>query len=257
MTQEKQRVIAITGASGGLAQAIIQLLPPEDIVLAIGRSKEKMDQLYAGRGNFQSYGLNCRDDAALTGLVDQIYADYGRIDVFINNAGFGEFKSYDHYTSQEVRDMFDINTFATMTFSRLMAEKMVEQGHGHIINIASMAGKIATANSSIYAATKFAVIGFSDALRLELADKGVYVTTVNPGPIETSFFDQADPSGAYLESVKKFVLSPKYVAKKIVRILGKNKREVNLPRLLAVAHKGYTLFPRISDKLATNVFNYK
>ena len=71
--------------------------------------------------------------------------------------------------------MFDINTFATMTFSRLMAEKMVEQGHGHIINIASMAGKIATANSSVYAATKFAVIGFSDALRLELADKGVYV----------------------------------------------------------------------------------
>ena len=86
---------------------------------------------------------------------------------------------------------------------------------------------------------------------------GVYVTTVNPGPIETSFFDQADPSGAYLESVKKFVLSPKYVAKKIIRILGKNKREVNLPRLLAAAHKGYTLFPRISDKLATNVFNYK
>ena len=120
-----------------------------------------------------------------------------------------------------------------------------------------MAGKIATANSSVYAATKFAVIGFSDALRLELADKGVYVTTVNPGPIETSFFDQAEPSGAYLESVKKFVLSPKYVAKKIVRILGKNKREVNLPRLLSVAHKGYTLFPRISDKLATNVFNYK
>ena len=144
-----------------------------------------------------------------------------------------------------------------MTFSRLMAEKMVEQGHGHIINIASMAGKIATANSSVYAATKFAVIGFSDALRLELADKGVYVTTVNPGPIETSFFDQADPSGAYLESVKKFVLSPKYVAKKIVRILGKNKREVNLPRLLAVAHKGYTLFPKIADYLARTSFNYK
>ena len=99
----------------------------------------------------------------------------------------------------------------------------MEQGRGHIINIASMAGKIATANSSVYAATKFAVIGFSDALRLELADKGVYVTTVNPGPIETSFFDQADPSGAYLESVKKFVLSPKYVAKKIIRILGEKQ----------------------------------
>ena len=190
-------------------------------------------------------------------MVDYLYQCFGRIDVFINNAGFGEFKSYDNYTSQEVRDMFDINTLATMTFSRLIAEKMVEQGYGHIINIASMAGKIATANSSVYAATKFAVIGFSDALRIELADKGVYVTTVNPGPIETSFFDQADPSGAYLESVKKFVLSPKYVAKKIIRILGKNKREVNLPRLLAVAYKGYTLFPTIADYLARTSFNYK
>lgn len=150
--------------------------------------------------------IDLRDDNAIKEMVDYLYQRFGRIDVFINNAGFGEFKSYDNYTSQEVRDMFDINTLATMTFSRLIAEKMVEQGYGHIINIASMAGKIATANSSVYAATKFAVIGFSDALRIELADKGVYVTTVNPGPIETSFFDQADPSGAYLESVKKFIL---------------------------------------------------
>ena len=59
----------------------------------------------------------------LNEMVDYLYQRFGRIDVFINNAGFGEFKSYDHYTSQEVRDMFDINTFATMTFSRLMAEK--------------------------------------------------------------------------------------------------------------------------------------
>ena len=58
-------------------------------------------------------------------MVDYLYQRFGRIDVFINNAGFGEFKSYDNYTSQGVRDMFDINTFATMSFSRLMAEKMV------------------------------------------------------------------------------------------------------------------------------------
>ena len=253
----KQRIIAITGASGGLAQEIVKQLSPSDGIILLGRDKDKLEKCYRHVENKTCLAIDLRDDNAIKKMVDYLYQRFGRIDVFINNAGFGEFKSYDHYTSQEIRDMFDINTFATMTFSRLMAEKMVEQGRGHIINIASMAGKIATANSSVYAATKFAVIGFSDALRLELADKGVYVTTVNPGPIETSFFDQADPSGAYLESVKKFVLSPKYVAKKIVRILGKNKRELNLPRLLNVAHKLYTLFPRISDKLATNVFNYK
>ena len=244
----KQRIIAITGASGGLAQEIVKQLSPSDGIILLGRDKDKLEKCYRHVENKTCLAIDLRDDNAIKKMVDYLYQRFGRIDVFINNAGCGEFKSY---------DMFDINTFATMTFSRLVAEKMVDQGHGHIINIASMAGKIATANSSVYAATKFAVIGFSDALRLELADKGVYVTTVNPGPIETSFFDQADPSGAYLESVKKFVLSPKYVAKKIVRILGKNKREVNLPRLLSVAHKGYALFPRISDKLATNVFNYK
>ena len=247
----KQRIIAITGASGGLAQEIVKQLSPSDGIILLGRDKDKLEKCYRHVENKTCLAIDLRDDNTIKKMVDYLYQRFGRIDVFINNAGFGEFKSYDNYTSQEVRDMFDINTFA-----RLVAEKMVEQGHGHLINIASMAGKIATANSSVYAATKFAVIGFSNALRLELADKGVYVTTVNPGPIETSFFDQADPSGAYLESVKKFVLS-KYVAKKIVRILGKNKREVNLPRLLSVAHKGYALFPRISDKLATNVFNYK
>ena len=243
----KQRIIAITGASGGLAQEIVKQLSLSDGIILLGRDKDKLEKCYRHVKNKTCLAIDLRDDNAIKEMVDYLYQRFGRIDVFINNAGFGEFKSYDNYTSQEVRDMFDINTLATMTFSRLIAEKMVEQGYGHIINIASMAGKIATANSSVYAATKFAVIGFSDALRIELADKGVYVTTVN----------QADPSGAYLESVKKFVLSPKYVAKKIVRILGKNKREVNLPRLLAVAYKGYTLFPTIADYLARTSFNYK
>ena len=165
----KQRIIAITGASGGLAQEIVKQLSPSDGIILLGRDKDKLEKCYRHVENKTCLAIDLRDDNAIKKMVDYLYQRFGRIDVFINNAGFGEFKSYDNYTSQEVRDMFDINTFATMTFSRLMAEKMVEQGHGHIINIASMAGKIATANSSIYAATKFAVIGFSDALRLRQA----------------------------------------------------------------------------------------
>lgn len=253
----KQRIIAITGASGGLAQEIVKQLSPSDGIILLGRDKDKLEKCYRHVENKTCLAIDLRDDNAIKKMVDYLYQRFGRIDVFINNAGFGEFKSYDNYTSQEVRDMFDINTFATMSISRLIAEKMVEQGNGHIVNIASMAGKIATANSSVYAATKFAVIGFSDALRLELANKGVYVTTVNPGPIRTTFFDQADPEGTYVKAVDRYILEPDYVAKKIVKNFGKPKRELNLPRLLNVAHKLYTLFPRISDKLATNMFNYK
>ena len=134
---------------------------------------------------------------------------------------------------------------------------MKESRKGHIINIVSMAGLIATGKSSLYSATKFAAIGFSNALRLELMLYGVYVTTVNPGPIRTAFFDQADPDGVYLQSVERFLLEPDAVAKKIVKIIGKNKRELNLPILLNLAHKFYTLFPKLADKFAGETFNYK
>ena len=86
-----------------------------------------------------------------------------------------------------------------------------------------MAGLVATAKSSLYSATKFAAIGFSNALRLELMPFGVHVTTVNPGPIRTTFFDQADPDGSYVKAVDRYILEPDFVAKKIVKKLWKSK----------------------------------
>lgn len=144
-----------------------------------------------------------------------------------------------------------------MNLSRRLGARMKERGKGHIINIVSMAGLIATSKSSLYSATKFAAIGFSNALRLELTPDSVYVTTVNPGPIRTAFFDQADPDGSYLKSVDRFLLEPDAVAKKIVKTIGKNKRELNLPLSLNLAHKFYSLFPKLADKLAGETFNYK
>ena len=251
------RIIAITGATGGLAQEIVKQLPVEDFVIALGRSAEKLKKCYASRPNTACYELDMTSDLAIFEMVEKLYAEHGHIDVFINNAGYGDFSEFDAYTTAQIRDMFNINTFATMTFSRLVGHKMKEAGHGHIVNIASIAGLIASAKSSVYSATKFAVIGFSNALRLELADSKVYVTTINPGPIATSFFDKADPSGEYLKSVGSFVLQPEEVARRTVAILGKNKREVNMPWSMAAAHKFYTLFPKIADFLARRVFNYK
>ncbi len=132
------------------------------------------------------------DAQALEELVAELYQRYGKIDVLINNAGYGIFEDFDKISDQGIHQMFEVNTFALMNLSRLVASGMKEIRQGHIINIVSMAGLIATAKSSLYSATKFAAIGFSNALRLELMPYGVYVTTVNPGPIRTGFFDQAD-----------------------------------------------------------------
>ena len=132
--------------------------------------------------------------------LEELYQRYGQIDVLVNNAGYGIFEAFDRISDQQVQEMFEVNTFALMQFSRLMGAHMKAAGKGHIVNIVSMAGLVATAKSSLYSATKFAAIGFSNALRLELMPYGVYVTTVNPGPIRTGFFDQADPDGTYLKS---------------------------------------------------------
>ena len=250
------RTIIITGASGGLAQEMVKLLPNDQLIL-LGRNKEKLAQLYAKHPNVEWIEIDITDDSALEALVADLYLRYGKIDVLINNAGYGIFEDFDQISDQDIHQMFEVNTFALMNLSRRLGARMKENRKGHIINIVSMAGLIATSKSSLYSATKFAAIGFSNALRLELMTYGIYVTTVNPGPIRTGFFDQADPDGSYLKSVDRFLLEPDAVARKIVKIIGKNKRELNLPVLLNLAHKFYTLFPKLADKLAGGIFNYK
>ncbi|VSP48197.1 dehydrogenase [Streptococcus pneumoniae] len=248
--------ILITGASGGLAQEMVKLLPNDQLIL-LGRNKEKLAQLYGNYSHAELIEIDITDDSALEALVTDLYLRYGKIDVLINNAGYGIFEGFDQIADKDIHQMFEVNTFSLMNLSRHLAARMKESSKGHIINIVSMAGLIATGKSSLYSATKFAAIGFSNALRLELMPYGVYVTTVNPGPIRTGFFDQADPDGTYLKSVDRFLLEADAVAKKIVKIIGKNKRELNLPILLNLAHKFYTLFPKLADKLAGETFNYK
>ena len=232
------RTILITGASGGLAQEMVKLLPNDQLIL-LGRNKEKLAQLYGNHPNVEWIEIDITDKSALEALVADLYLRYDKI------------------SDQDIHQMFEVNTFALMNLSRRLAARMKESRKGHIINIVSMAGLIATSKSSLYSATKFAAIGFSNALRLELMPYDVYVTTVNPGPIRTAFFDQADPDGSYLKSVDRFLLEPDAVAKKIVKTIGKNKRELNLPLSLNLAHKFYSLFPKLADKLAGETFNYK
>ena len=223
------RTVLITGASGGLAQEMVKLLPDDQLIL-LGRDKEKLAQLYGNHPQAELVEMDITDAQALEDLVAELYQRYGKIDVLINNAGYGIFEDFDKISNQDIRQMFEVNTFALMNLSRLVGTLMKETRKGHIINIVSMAGLIATSKSSLYSATKFAAIGFSNALRLELMPYGVYVTTVNPGPIRTGFFDQADPDGSYLKSVDRFLLEPDAVAKKLLRPLEKtNGNSISQP----------------------------
>ena len=245
------RTILITGASGGLVQEMIPLLK-DDFLILLGRDVEKIEQLYAYHEKKAVFNVDIRDEAALIAFFEGLDSQFGQIDILVNNAGYAIYDDFENFSSQQVQAMFDINTFALMTMCRLVGKRMKARRSGQIINIVSMSGLIASSKSSVYSATKFAAMGFSNTIRLELAQYGVTVT-----PIATGFFDQADPDGSYQESVKAFLLHPDYVAKRIVAAMGTKKRDINLPWSLAAAHKLYTLFPRISDYLASTVFNLK
>ena len=250
------RHILITGASGGIAQAMVPLLK-DDFLILLGRDAQKIEKLYASHPKKAIYEIDISKAADLAALVEKIYQDYGKIDVLVNNAGYAIYDDFEKFSEDQVRAMFDVNLFALMALCRLVGKEMKAAKAGHIINIVSMSGKIASAKSSIYSATKFAALGFSNTIRLELAPYNVAVTTVNPGPVATGFFDLADPDGSYQKSVQAFMISPEKVASKIVQSMGTKKREINLPWLLEATNKFYTLFPNLADFLARKVFNFK
>ena len=250
------RHILITGASGGIAQAMVPLLK-DDFLILLGRDAQKIEKLYASHPKKAIYEIDISKAADLAALVEKIYQDYGKIDVLVNNAGYAIYDDFENFSEEQVRAMFEVNLFALMAFCRLVGKEMKAAKAGHIINIVSMSGKIASAKSSIYSATKFAALGFSNTIRLELAPYNVAVTTVNPGPVATGFFDLADPDGSYQKSVQAFLIAPEKVASKIVQAMGTKKREINLPWLLEATNKFYTLFPNLADFLARKVFNFK
>ncbi|WP_285766307.1 SDR family oxidoreductase [Peribacillus sp. SI8-4] len=254
------KVIVITGASGGIGKEVaIEAAKRGCRLVLLARRLDKLQQLKNELSNqygvdAYAYKLDVSDSDQIATVFQDIHNQIGEVDVLVNNAGFGTFKEAQDTGVDETKAMFAVNVIGLMACTKQVLPYMKERKSGHIINIASQAGKIATPKSSLYSSTKFAVLGYSNALRLELMEDHVYVTTVNPGPIETNFFDIADESGTYLKNVEKFMLKPRHVATKIVAAMLTNKREINLPGWMDLAGKWYSLFPGISESLGKKAF---
>ena len=131
---------------------------------------------------------------------------------------------------------------------------MLDQGGGQIINVASLAGKVSTPNYATYGATKGAVISFSNALRMELKPHNIQVTTVNFGPVDTPFFENIEKNRREASAEGPLALSVSKAAKVVSNTIGKNKREVNRPLLLAVGAKMYVFVPAVGDYILMNFF---
>jgi 3-oxoacyl-[acyl-carrier protein] reductase len=185
MTDSKQTAI-ITGASRGIGRAIALRLGATHHVVALARSRRELDSLAAEiqsrGGSCDPIELNVADPTAVARVLGAV-----RADVLINNAGVGFLKPLLELTPDEWQTMVDVNFNALFHVTRVVLPGMVERQHGHIVMIGSIAGRSAFVGGSCYAATKHAVMAFSESLMLEVRDQGVKVSVVSPGSVATNF----------------------------------------------------------------------
>ena len=180
------KVALVTGASSGIGDATARRLAQLGyIVYAVARRVDRMAALKE-RG-IRTEAADVTDDAALVSLVNKIISDTGRIDVLVNNAGYGSYGALEDVPIAEARRQFDVNVFGLARLTQLVLPHMRAQRDGYIVNVSSVGGKIWEPLGSWYHATKFAVEGLSDSLRAEVAEFGIKVIVIEPGAIRTEW----------------------------------------------------------------------
>lgn len=255
--ENENKKILITGASSGLGREIAHQFAQKGNVelILVARRKEALEKVAKKCETFDNVKTRVFSvDIGSQDQVDQLLSTITDIDILINGAGYGIMKDFSEFCDADVVNMFDTNVIGTIQLTTEIAKRMRERKNGTIVTIASIAGKIATPKSSVYSATKFALIGYFNALRLELKKDNVHVMTVNPGPAATNFFNIADEDKSYQKSLGGKTLTPKLVVGKIIKGIDTKKREVNLPFKLVLAVKISQFFPRLSDRMLLNMF---
>lgn len=259
----KGKHVIITGASSGIGEQLAwQLAEQGGIPILLARNESKLEFLTKKintqlKADCYWYACDLSNPEEIERVFHRIQQDFEAVDALINNAGFGVFEYVEQASMESFTSMFDVNVLGLIQCVKEILPKMVERREGHIINIASQAGKIATPKSSGYAATKHAVLGFTNSLRMEVKNKGVFVTAVNLGPVRTNFFQTADPSGQYQKAVEGYMLTSDKVAEKVIKQLFTNKRELNMPSWMELGAKMYQLMPHVMEKLLAKQFMKK
>ncbi|MBU1353068.1 MAG: SDR family NAD(P)-dependent oxidoreductase [Gammaproteobacteria bacterium] len=186
------RVWFITGASRGIGALLAEAaLAHGDAVVAAARSPAAVKERLGAQDALLPVALDVTDENAARHAVQLALARFGRIDVLVNNAGYGLLGAVEESTSDETRRLFETNVFGLLNVTRAVLPAMRERRIGHVINISSLGGVQSSAGFGLYCATKFAVEGITEALHAELAPLKIHATVVEPGYFRTEFLGDA------------------------------------------------------------------
>ena len=219
-TGPARRVALVTGASRGIGRATVEALLEEGwTVYGCSRSAESLEAALREmreEGQVQRLGgraVDVREEGQVQGFVDWVLAEAGQIDCLVNNAGLGVFGPVDAISGDDWRRVIDTNLTGAFYALRAVAGPMKERGRGWIVNIASQAARSPFAGGAAYNASKFGLLGLSEAAMLDLRQYGVRVTTILPGSVATDF---RGPSG---RTDGDWKLRPEDVARAVVDLL--------------------------------------
>jgi NAD(P)-dependent dehydrogenase (short-subunit alcohol dehydrogenase family) len=187
-----EQVILITGASSGIGRETVKFFQAKNWkVAATMRSTESAADLER-IADVECFQLDVTNAETITSTVKSVIERFGRLDVVVNNAGYGLLGPFEAATTEQISRQFDTNVFGLMNVCREVIPHFREKKGGTIVNISSISGVAAIPFSSLYAASKFAVEGFSESLYYELEPFGIKVKLIEPGPINTDFYGRSE-----------------------------------------------------------------
>lgn len=223
----KDKIVLITGGASGIGRIMIRLmLERKAKVIIWDINQESINQTiaeFSDIGDVFSYNVDVSSLEQIQETAKKVKSEIGVVDILINNAGIIVGKYFNEHTSSDISKTMEINANAPMFITREFINDMLNQNSGHICNIASSGGLVSNPKMSVYAASKWSLIGWSDSLRLEMKqmDKKVNITTIMPYYINTGMFDGVKS--------KIPILDPEASALTIIKAIEKNKKLISIP----------------------------
>jgi NAD(P)-dependent dehydrogenase (short-subunit alcohol dehydrogenase family) len=256
------KVALVTGASAGLGKEIAAAFLRRGAAVAIAaRRQEALDrtavELRGVGGRVLSVAADVTNDEQVATMVSAVAAEFGRLDVLVNNAGRSERRAIIDVTAAEFQEFFDLNACAAVRCTRAAAPHLLKS-QGHVVNIASLAAKVAPRYLGAYPASKFALAAYSQQLRLELGPEGLHVLLVCPGPLardeQRTYGAEHDPTLPASAAqpgggAKTRLIDPRQLAERIVTACERRQLELIVPGKARLLFALAAFSPKLGDYL--------
>ncbi len=242
------RVVIVTGASSGIGEAAARAFGAHgDSVVLVARRLERLQAVAASLQDSLLVPADLTRAEDLARIVEQTLARYGRIDVLVNNAGVGIYDWIDRQAEDDIRTEVATNLLAPILLTRAVVPVMLQEGRGVIINVGSIAGRIATPTTSVYNATKFGLHGFTEALRRELGPQGIAVCGIYPGGVAGTEFRRSRRVEPGVTTPARLRLRVEQVAQEIVALADRPRAQRILPGIFRPMVALNALCPSVVD----------